>query len=112
QLDGVGKRGLERIVEDVLDPNRNVDPAFMSTFYALSDGRVLSGLFRRKEGQDIVLVDQAGKEQVIPVGDVEEQRQTRLSPMPADFGNIIPEAEFLDLMAYLLDGTGEPAPKK
>ena len=27
QLDGIGNRGLERILEDVLDPNRNVDAA-------------------------------------------------------------------------------------
>ena len=26
QLDGVGARGLDRILEDVIDPNRNVDP--------------------------------------------------------------------------------------
>src|SRR5262249_54137899 len=25
QLDGIGNRGLERLIEDVLDPNRNVD---------------------------------------------------------------------------------------
>ena len=28
QLDGVGIRGLDRLLEDVLDPNRNVDQAF------------------------------------------------------------------------------------
>src|SRR5205823_1098758 len=28
QLDGIGSRGLDRLIEDVLDPNRNVDPAF------------------------------------------------------------------------------------
>src|SRR5262249_5804068 len=31
QLDGVGARGLDRLLEDVLDPNRNVDPAFRAT---------------------------------------------------------------------------------
>src|SRR5262249_24103592 len=31
QLDGIGNRGLERVLEDVLDPNRNVDQAFRST---------------------------------------------------------------------------------
>ena len=111
QLDGVGKRGIERVIEDVLDPNRNVDPAFMSTLYALTDGRVVSGLFRRKEGQNLIVADQTGKELVIAAGDVDEQRNTRLSPMPADFGAVIPEGEFLDLMSFLLDGTGEPAAK-
>src|SRR5262249_19224719 len=31
QLDGVGIRGLDRLLEDVLDPNRNVDQAFRTT---------------------------------------------------------------------------------
>ena len=28
ELDGIGQRGLDRLLEDVLDPNRNVDQAF------------------------------------------------------------------------------------
>ena len=40
QLDGIGNRGLERLVEDILDPSRNVDPAFFATLYVLKDGRV------------------------------------------------------------------------
>ena len=35
QLDGVGTRGLERLIEDVLDPNRNVDPAFRASHVTL-----------------------------------------------------------------------------
>ena len=30
-LDGIGNRGLERLLEDVLDPNRNVDQLFRAT---------------------------------------------------------------------------------
>src|SRR5262249_13157402 len=51
QLDGIGQRGLERLCEDVLDPNRNVDRAFRSTLFSLKDGDVVSGLFRREEGE-------------------------------------------------------------
>ena len=31
QLDGIGSRGLDRLMEDVLDPNRNVDQTFRVT---------------------------------------------------------------------------------
>ena len=31
QLDGIGGRGLDRLLEDILDPNRNVDHAFRTT---------------------------------------------------------------------------------
>ena len=38
-LDGIGGRGLERLLEDVLDPNRNVDQAFRALTVA-TDGRL------------------------------------------------------------------------
>ena len=111
QLDGVGNRGTERIIEDVLDPSRNVDPAFFSTLLALNDGRTLSGLIRRREGLNLVLVDSAGKEQSIPSADVEQERPTRLSPMPANFGTTLAQAELNDLLAFLSSGSREtPAP--
>src|SRR5262249_13264201 len=47
QLDGIGNRGVDRLLEDVLDPNRNVDVAFRTTTLRLTDGRVISGLMRR-----------------------------------------------------------------
>ena len=42
QLDGVAVRGPERLLEDILDPNRNVDEAFRTTVATLADGRVVS----------------------------------------------------------------------
>ena len=104
QLDGEGLRGSERILEDILDPNRNVDPAFHATLLALRDGRVISGLVRREEGPNLILVDRSGKETSIPLADVEERRLTRLSAMPADFGAVIAEGDLYDLVAFLLAG--------
>ncbi|PYJ81794.1 MAG: hypothetical protein DME22_20335, partial [Verrucomicrobia bacterium] len=102
QLDGVGGRGLERLLEDVLDPNRNVDPAFHTTMVSLKDGDVQSGLFRREEGEAIVLANSAGKEVSIPKKDIVERRASTTSLMPENFGEIISPADFDDLMAFLL----------
>ncbi len=46
QLDGVGPRGHERLAEDILLPNRNVDKAFRMTSILMDDDRVLTGLVR------------------------------------------------------------------
>jgi putative heme-binding domain-containing protein len=102
QLDGEGLRGAERVLEDILDPNRNVDPAFHATLLALRDGRVISGLVRREEGVNLVVVDRTGKETEVPSAEVEERRLTRLSPMPADFGVMIADRDLYDLVAFLL----------
>jgi len=102
QLDGVGGRGLERLLEDVLDPNRNVDPAFHTAIISLRDGEAVSGLFRREEGEAIVLANGAGKEVSVPKKDIVERRDSTTSLMPENFGEVIPPPDFNDLMAFLL----------
>ena len=102
QLDGIGVRGGDRLIEDVLDPNRNIDQAFRLTTLALKDGRVASGLVLREEGDVLVLADAQGKEQRFPKGDIEDRKVSPVSPMPADFAEKMPDAEFYDLIAYLL----------
>ena len=54
QLDGIGIRGLDRLLEDTLDPNRNVDQAFRATTLVLKNGQILSGLVLREEGAIVV----------------------------------------------------------
>ncbi len=102
QLDGVGKRGVDRILEDVLDPNRNVDGAFRTTILRLDGGATVSGLLRREEGELIVLADSAGKENSFEKSKVKRRVQSALSLMPSNFGETLKPEEFGDLLAYLL----------
>jgi putative heme-binding domain-containing protein len=102
QLDGIGVRGVERLLEDTLDPSRNVDQAFRTTVLNLKSGRTVTGLLLREEGETLVLADAAGKEVRVGRGEVEERLQSQLSPMPANFADQIPEADFRNLVAFLL----------
>lgn len=114
QLDGIGNRGPDRLMEDIIDPNRNVDVAFRTTSLALIDGKVLSGLVRREEGAQLVLVDSQGKEFTVAKDDIDERAAMRLSLMPENLVERMTEAEFYDLLAFLLEqrstgAEGEPA---
>ena len=102
QLDGVGLRGLDRLLEDVIDPNRNVDAAFRSVTIVLEDGRVVTGLRRREEGETLVVADGQGKEIEISRRDIEQIRPSQLSLMPANLADALKPAELNDLLAYLL----------
>jgi putative heme-binding domain-containing protein len=102
QLDGVGIRGVERLLEDILDPNRNVDQAFRATIVVLKDGRTLTGLVLREEGNLVVLADAQGKEQKFDKNDIDERKVSNLSPMPATMDTQLKEAELNDLIKYLL----------
>lgn len=85
QLDGVSARGADRLIEDILDPNRNVDRAFRTTILVVKDGDVQSGLFRREEGEIFVLAQSNGKEISVPKKDVKERRESETSLMPDNF---------------------------
>ncbi len=102
QLDGIGVRGLDRLLEDTLDPNRNLDPAFRTTRLALKNGREVSGLLLRDAGAVVVIADLQGKEVQVPIADIEERSISPLSPMPANWGERIPPEQFSNVMAYLL----------
>ena len=103
QLEGIGNRGLDRLLEDTLDPSRNVDAEFRTTVVNLADGRVLSGLVLRQEGQTLVMADNFGKDLRINAGDIERRSTSLLSPMPANFDTALKPAEYYDLLAYLLE---------
>ena len=102
QLTGIGNRGLERLCEDILDPNRNVDSAFRSSLFILKDGEVESGLFRREEGATVIYADSTGKEHSLAKGQIQERRESSTSLMPDNLGETIPAEDFNNLLAYLL----------
>lgn len=102
QLDGIGNRGPDRLCEDILDSNRNVDAAFRATIITTVDGRTLTGLLLRQEGKVLVLADAMGKEVRIEEKDIEKRVTSPLSPMPANFDSAIPEADFPHLIGFLL----------
>ena len=104
-LDGVGNRGLDRLLSDILVPNENVDASFRASLISTVDGRVLNG-FARKSNADsvhVTLVDAQGKSMLIRRDEIEAQKLTTVSPMPANFHETISESDFGDLLGYLLD---------
>ncbi|MCB9937568.1 MAG: exo-alpha-sialidase [Planctomycetaceae bacterium] len=108
QLDGIGNRGVERVAEDFLDPNRNIDAAFHVSVLATNDGRVLSGLLRRVEGNAKIYAGKDGKEFRLLAKDIDEEVKSPTSIMPDNFGSLLNEQECHDLLAYLTSLRAQP----
>jgi putative heme-binding domain-containing protein len=102
QIDGIGIRGLDRLLEDILDPNRNVDQAFRLTRLDLKNGQVVEGLLLREEGEVYVMADNQGKEVRVEKSKVDERSTKQRSPMPDNFVDQVSEADFNNLIAFLL----------
>ncbi len=101
-LDGIGARALPRLVEDILDPSRNVDPTFRLTTLTLKNGETKSGMNLREEAGRVLLRDpNSGEEVAVAKADVAETAPAAISPMPAAFETALKEQEFFDLVDFL-----------
>lgn len=101
-LDGIGARALPRLVEDILDPSRNVDPTFRLTTLTLKNGETKSGMNLREEAGRVLLRDpNSGEEIAVAKADVAETTPAAISPMPAAFETALKEQEFFDLVDFL-----------
>ncbi len=103
QLDGIGARGVARLCEDILDPNRNVDAHFHLHTLTLKDGTTMSGFLKGEVGQVLILADAAGQEHRVSKNDLAKDETMPVSLMPPVFGQIIGEADFANLLEFLLN---------
>ena len=102
QLDGIGSRGIERLLEDVLDPSSNVDVAFRTQIVRLKNGTSVTGFVVREESDRIIFMDDMDNERRIAKADIRNTQETKLSPMPSDFVDKVSTEDFNNLMAFLL----------
>ena len=101
-LDGIASRPLPRLVEDILDPSRNVDPTFRLTTVTLKNGETKSGMNHREKGDSVLLTDPAtGQNIVVAKADIASTAISSVSPMPAAFETALSEKEFFDLLEFL-----------
>jgi putative heme-binding domain-containing protein len=102
QLDGIGNWGAARLIEKIIDPNRNVSPEFRYSTLRLTGGRTFTGLWQREEGETLVFVDAAGREVAIPKKEIIGRTASPYSIMPAVYAEALSEGELHSLIAYLL----------
>src|SRR5690606_9221240 len=104
QLDGIGSRGLARLAEDILDPNRNVDAHFRLTRIEKTDGSILGGFVANESGEVLTLLDAAGQSHRVLLSQIASREVSALSLMPPAFGEALKADEFRDLAGWLLEG--------
>ena len=105
QLDGIGNRGAERLAEDILDPNRNIDAHFHLTQLTLRDATRIAGYLQAEHGEVVELLDPTGEIRRISKGQIAERETIPVSLMPSTFGQTLDGEAFQDLLAWLMTAT-------
>lgn len=102
QLTGIGNWGQEALATKILDPNRNISEAFRTYTIKTKDGKVMTGLFRREEGEALVFANMNGEEFSVAKNNIEEQKASQFTLMPDHFGEVLSQQDFNALLSYLL----------
>jgi putative heme-binding domain-containing protein len=102
QLDGIGKRGPARLIEDILDPSRNVDQAFRTTNFYMTNGDAISALLRSDQGETLIIADATGKETTLPKSKIKKRAESNLSLMPSNFNDLLKGTDLDDLLSFLM----------
>ena len=108
ELTGSDRKNLDYILENVLDPSASVAKDFKLTNFAMTDGRLISGIIREQTSKSVT-VQTANEMLTISRDDIEETRPTDVSMMPEGLFDKLSEQEIRDLVAYLASKAQVPA---
>jgi putative heme-binding domain-containing protein len=101
-LSAIGKlRPREDLLESILEPSRRIEPQYAAYVARTADGRALTGLLVRRDGNEVVLRDGQNKEIVLAAKIVAELQPTRTSLMPDGQLAGLTAQEAADLLEYL-----------
>jgi putative heme-binding domain-containing protein len=102
RLDGVGSRlTANQIFEALHDPNRQISPSYQTHALLHTDGSILQGLIRSRDGDRITLATAKGTLETWDARELSEIKELPNSLMPSGLTLQMTGQEVADLVAYL-----------
>lgn len=101
-LSQIGKN-LDRakLLENILQPSKEIDPKFQSWLVETTDGLVVTGLLVKKDAAGITLKDARNQERQIATPDIERSAPQPVSLMPELMLRDLTAQQAADLISYL-----------
>jgi putative heme-binding domain-containing protein len=101
-LTQIGKKhDRAKLLENILDPSKEVEPAFVAYQLQTTAGTVHTGLLVKKTDAEVVLKDAQGKVVTVPAADVEALTPQRKSLMPDLLLRDLTAQQAADLIEFL-----------
>jgi putative heme-binding domain-containing protein len=108
-LTGSNRANLDYILHNAVDPSSEIGKDYQLSVVVTVQGRVLNGIVRKRNDQRIVI--QTPTEQlIVPLADIDEEKLSPLSMMPAGQLELLSETEVQDLIRYLASPAQVPLP--
>jgi len=101
-LMSVSSRGREGILLQVLDPNREVNPAYLNYIVLTDDGLSITGMITAETATSITLTRAEGESDTVLRTNIEEMQNTGLSIMPEGLEEQLTKQDLADVVEYLM----------
>ncbi len=101
-LAAAANQGESALLQNILDPNREVDARYLAYVLVTADGRSLSGVIASESASSVTLRTADGQTVTVARDEIESIRSTTLSLMPENLENDLPPQAMADLLAYLM----------
>jgi len=99
-LTGSGRKQLDYVLSNLIDPSAVIDPAYRLTTMITVDGRVLHGFIVHQGDKFVVLRTQEAQVR-LAMSDIDELHTSNKSMMPEGMLRSFSDEEFRDLILYL-----------
>ena len=93
---------IEKILESILDPNKEVSPYLRPWVITLNDETVKTGIAMRRGGNSEVYLGVDGKQFHVDKRKIKTKQELHTSLMPAGLAYTMNLGELRDLLAFLL----------
>jgi putative heme-binding domain-containing protein len=100
-LSGVSARPAEALLIDLLDPNRQVTPNFVTYTAITQQGQVLSGLIASETASGVTLRRAEGAQDFVLRDQIDQLRATGKSLMPEGIEQSLTAQDIADLLDFL-----------
>jgi putative membrane-bound dehydrogenase-like protein len=107
-LTAVASKPAEYLLQEILDPNRNVDGRYLEYVAVTKAGRSITGLLAAETATSITLRAAEGKEQVLLRSEIDELNATKKSLMPEGLEKDVSKHDMADLLVYLASTARPP----
>ena len=109
-LAGLANKSPAYLLQEILDPNRNVDSRYIAYLVNTKNGRTFTGLLASESATSVTLRGQEGQQQVYLRSELEDLTSTGKSLMPEGLEKDLSKQDLADLFAFL--GEQRTPPKR
>ena len=95
-------RGAEAILQNVIEPNREVNPQYVNYTVLTNEDRIVTGMISNESETSVTLLRGENVAEVVARADIAEMKSSKMSLMPEGLESQIDQQAMADLIAYIV----------